>query len=175
MQALGPYVTHTLGIDISAGMVNKFNELAKTAGLAPERIHAIEGDLCSNPPTLSSTDASTTGFDIAAVGAGFHHFDDVELATKRLVERLKPGGVLLIIDSLAQGGHKRHIPDDLKHIVKVLDFDEPTVRQLFEGAGLVDFDISIMPEKVVLEREKEGKTTKFEMTFFFARGMKPTV
>ncbi|KAJ9663127.1 hypothetical protein H2201_005798 [Coniosporium apollinis] len=172
-RALGPYVTHTLGIDISPGMVAKFNEHAQKAGLDPERIHAVEGDLCSDPPTVSSTEASSTNFDIAVVCAGFHHFNDTELATKRLAERLKPGGVLVIIDFLNPSGTQGQVPEDVKHMVKVAGFDEPTMRRLFEGAGLVDFNLWVMPEKVVLEREKDGKTTRLERTVFFARGRKP--
>lgn len=42
-------------------------------------------------------------FDIAVVGLGFHHFDDPALAAQRLVERLRPGGVLLILDFLPHG------------------------------------------------------------------------
>ena len=42
-------------------------------------------------------------FDIAVVGLGFHHFDDPALAAKRLVERLRPGGVLMILDFLPHG------------------------------------------------------------------------
>lgn len=37
-------------------------------------------------------------FDLAALGLGFHHFTDPPLAARRLVERLRPGGVLLILD-----------------------------------------------------------------------------
>lgn len=154
-------------------MVNKFNEHARKAGLDPSRIHAIEGDLCSDPPTVSFTEMSSTNFDIAVVCAGFHHFNDTELATKRLAERLKPGGVLLIMDFLTPSGEDGKVPDEVKHMVKVFGFDEPTMRRLFEGAGLVDFDLWIMPEKVVLEREKDGETTRREITVFFAKGRKP--
>lgn len=56
------------------------------------------------------------GFDLAVVGLGFHHFDDPDLAAKRLAARLRQGGVLLIIDFLphaphgsgASGGHDDH-------------------------------------------------------------------
>lgn len=38
------------------------------------------------------------GFDVVAVGVGMHHFDDAALAVRRLVERLRVGGVLVVVD-----------------------------------------------------------------------------
>ena len=65
-------------------------------------MHAYQGNLCipdePNPPAFASSEFQN--FDIAAVGLGFHHFDDPELAAQRLVERLRPGGVLFILDFL---------------------------------------------------------------------------
>lgn len=45
-------------------------------------------------------------FDFAGVGLGFHHFDDPSLASRRLAERLRPGGVLFIMDFLPHGSHE---------------------------------------------------------------------
>ena len=53
------------------------------------------------PPHLSTPFYHS--FDLAVVGLGFHHFDDPGLAATRLVERLKPGGVLMIVDFLPHG------------------------------------------------------------------------
>lgn len=65
-------------------------------------MHAYQGNLCvpddPNPAALTAPEFSD--FDIAAVGLGFHHFDDPSLAARRLAERLKTGGVLMILDFL---------------------------------------------------------------------------
>jgi len=65
-------------------------------------MYAYQGNLCApddpNPPALASPEFYN--FDIAAVGLGFHHFDKPALAARRLAERLKTGGVLLILDFL---------------------------------------------------------------------------
>ena len=65
-------------------------------------MHAYQGNICvpedPNPAALASPEFSD--FDIAAVGLGFHHFDDPALAARRLAERLKTGGVLMILDFL---------------------------------------------------------------------------
>lgn len=44
-------------------------------------------------------------FDLAVVGLGFHHFEDPTLAATRLAERLRPGGVLMIIDFMPHAHH----------------------------------------------------------------------
>jgi SAM-dependent methyltransferase len=51
-------------------------------------------------------------FDIAVVGLGFHHFEDPALAATRLAERLKPGGVLMIIDFMPHDHHGEVEPDN---------------------------------------------------------------
>lgn len=108
MQTFGPYVTVTRGIDVSPGMVAKFNARMKEAGLSTDTVHAIEGDLFDNsnpsPPDFSGLEWQD--FDIATVGFGFHHFEDVVLAAKQLKERLRPGGVLVINDFLEGGDLK---------------------------------------------------------------------
>lgn len=65
-------------------------------------MHAYQGNLCVpsalEPEALAAP--NFFNFDIAAVGLGFHHFDDPALAAQRLVKRLNPGGVLLVLDFL---------------------------------------------------------------------------
>lgn len=78
---------------------------------------AFHGNLCvpEDQDPEAFRDGKFSGFDLAVVGLGFHHFDDPDLAAKRLAARLKPGGVLLIIDFLPHaphgsdsGGHDGH-------------------------------------------------------------------
>lgn len=68
---------------------------------------AFHGNLCvpgdENPEAFR--DGRFFGFDLAVVGLGFHHFDDPDLAARRLVARLRPGGVLMIIDFLPHAPH----------------------------------------------------------------------
>ncbi|MCJ1474435.1 hypothetical protein MMC13_003093 [Lambiella insularis] len=107
--ALFPYVTQVRGIDVSPKMVEEFNQRAKATGLSPEQIFATEGDLTADPasqPAVSGTEFFD--FDIVTCSMAFHHIDDSELVTKRLVERLKPcSGVLLIIDLVPDGNRLR--------------------------------------------------------------------
>lgn len=193
-RALGPYVTTTTGIDISPNMVSAFNKRATDAGLPRSQVSAVVGNLFTPEPSDALAEPEYFNFDIAAVGSAYHHFEDVTLATKRLVERLKPGGVLFIIDSIpgagidhshghGHHGHVHHgyshtdIPEDvLKDLpkemidsIKVTGFDEARVRAFFEEAGLVEFAVSVLDEKLYMEYNGRG----MERTVFFARGTKP--
>lgn len=101
-QALAPYVTQCVGIDLTEGMVKEYNTSARNQGIPESEMVAYQGNLISpddpSPPSLSGPEFFN--FDIAVVGLGFHHFDNPGLAAKGLAERLKKGGVLMIVDFL---------------------------------------------------------------------------
>jgi hypothetical protein len=69
-------------------------------GLAVSEMHAYQGNLCvaDDPSPAAFASPEFSSFDVAAVGLGFHHFDDPSLAARRLAERLKTEGVLVILD-----------------------------------------------------------------------------
>ncbi|KAH6870295.1 S-adenosyl-L-methionine-dependent methyltransferase [Alternaria rosae] len=104
-RVFGPYVTSTQGIDISPNMVTTYNTRARDAGLSEDVVSAVVGDLFNksdpNPKALGGE--GFWDFDIATVGFGFHHFEDVVFAARQLKERLRPGGVLVINDFLEGG------------------------------------------------------------------------
>lgn len=105
MQILAPYVTETRAIDVSPNMVTTYNARAHAAGFSIDVMNAVVGDLldAENP---SPTGAEWDGFDVATAGFAFHHFNDVVLAARRLKERLRPGGVVVISDFLEGGDLK---------------------------------------------------------------------
>lgn len=86
-------------------MVSTFNSRAATAGFPSSVVSAVIGDLFdkANPQPSSLSDAHFWNFDIATVGFGFHHFEDVVFAASQLKQRLRPGGVLVINDFLEGG------------------------------------------------------------------------
>ncbi|KAM0662096.1 hypothetical protein ACHAPH_002226, partial [Verticillium nonalfalfae] len=94
-------------IDVSEKMVAAFNARAENQGLSANEMRAYHGNLIdpSDPSPTALAGADFSGFDLAVVGLGFHHFDDPEYAAKQLVARLKPDGVLLIIDFFEHGDH----------------------------------------------------------------------
>ncbi|EKG18055.1 Methyltransferase type 11 [Macrophomina phaseolina MS6] len=169
-RALGPFVTTIRGIDLSSNMAAEYNSRAVAAGLAPEQMSAVQGNLISDEADANLSNPALFNFDVAAVGLGFHHFDDVFLATKRISERLKPGGVFFIVDFLSDKPHE--IPPELKSYVKVFGFNQEGMRGLFEGAGLVDFGFSVIEEKAEMEKPSGEK---FTVTLFIAKGRKPVL
>jgi SAM-dependent methyltransferase len=86
-------------------MVSTFNQRTEDAGLSHSTVHAVHGNLFDkaspNPAEFDSPEWQN--FDIAAVGFGFHHFEDVTHSARMLKERLRPGGVLVINDFLEGG------------------------------------------------------------------------
>ncbi|RYP06727.1 hypothetical protein DL764_002979 [Monosporascus ibericus] len=151
-RALAPYVTRCVGIDLSENMVAEYNASARNQGLAPDEMHAVVGDLADadRPDVLPGPEFRD--FDLVAVGGGFHHFADPELAAVRLVERLRPGGVLLIWDFKPHGhsegrGRGRGGEDEgdgegdggflgpARHTIVHHGFTEERIRAIYEKAG----------------------------------------
>ncbi|KAI1300483.1 S-adenosyl-L-methionine-dependent methyltransferase [Xylaria venustula] len=153
-RALAPYTTQCIGVDISEKMVAAYNATAEKQGLSPDEMHAVLGDLASATIDEALLSPELFNFDIAVVGGGFHHFGDPELAARRLVERLKPGGVLLIWDFLPHSPPHRHHQDhhhdghaekkgeegketghDVYHSVMHHGFSEARMQEIFTAAG----------------------------------------
>ncbi|KAF2712719.1 S-adenosyl-L-methionine-dependent methyltransferase [Pleomassaria siparia CBS 279.74] len=99
----GPYVTTTLGIDVSPNMVATYNARAQATGLTTSTITGVIGDLFATPQPGEFSGPEYYNFDLATVGFGFHHFEDVIHAASCLRERLRPGGVLVITEFLEGG------------------------------------------------------------------------
>jgi SAM-dependent methyltransferase len=171
-------------------MVKHFNEAARSSGLTTEQAHAVVGDLlgATVPSDLSGPDFYN--FDVAAIGLGFHHFEDPPLAVKRLAERLKADtGVLIIVDFLpfehnshshghghgqGQGqeqGQRKTIPPSMQQTIKHNGFTSQGIQRLFEEAGLEDFAFDVLPEPAIFDFEEGRK----ERTIFIAKGRKSPI
>jgi SAM-dependent methyltransferase len=162
-------------------MVNEYNTSALNQGIPPSEMHATLGNLLDlatpNPPSISGPEFYD--FDIAAVGLGFHHFDDPALAAKRLAERLKKGGVLMIVDFMPHQhfhghddghGHGHHDHPAAKTVMH-MGFSEEQVKRAFEEAGVGGkFEFVVLGKGIVFE--DKGKETKVERSVFMARGSK---
>lgn len=153
-------------------MVDRYNEIVKTSGGSHATIYAVVGDfLTTERPPASLDTPDLQDFDIAAVGLGFHHFDSPSLAVHRLAERLKPGGVILIVDFVAEGGgwgiHKG------SETVKAHGFSEEQMVKLFEDEGLIDCAYHVMQKPLELAMD-ERRPVAYKKAFF-ARAKKPVL
>ncbi|KAK3331116.1 S-adenosyl-L-methionine-dependent methyltransferase [Apodospora peruviana] len=172
-RALAPSTTQCVGIDLSENMVAAYNARAENQGLTKEEMYAYQGNLCvsddPNPPAFSSPDFFN--FDIAAVGLGFHHFDDPELAAKRLVERLGPGGVLVILDFLPH--EKMETGHAASHTVTHHGFSREHIQKIFTDAGAgKDFALDELSRDVMFNRGMENGQPEMRRRIFIARGTK---
>ncbi|KAK3337499.1 methyltransferase-like protein [Cercophora scortea] len=168
-RALAPSTTQCIGIDLSENMAAAYNSRAENQGLAKEEMHAYQGNLCGpdDPSPAAFSSADFFNFDVAAVGLGFHHFDDPALAAKRLVERLKPGGVLVILDFLTH--EKMNTAHAASHTVTHHGFSLEEMKKIFEEAGAgKDFGLEEVAP-VVFNRASE---TEMRRRIFIARGTK---
>jgi SAM-dependent methyltransferase len=98
-------------------MLDKYRATAADLSLDESRMIAVQGDLLApvvQPTTPVLSEEELGGFDLVAICMALHHVDDVEQAAKRLAERLRPGGVLLIIDwatrNSSKGAEQQHHP-----------------------------------------------------------------
>ncbi|KAJ6442230.1 2-heptaprenyl-1,4-naphthoquinone methyltransferase [Purpureocillium lavendulum] len=178
-KALGDHMSQCVGIDVSQSMVELYNAKARSQGFTPEQRAAHVGNLLdpADPsPAPFSDEAAFAGFDVAGVGAGFHHFDDPHLAAARLAERLRrpdgnagerSGGVLFILDFLAHDADPDH--GDTKG-VRHHGFSEAQMRDVFARAGVgKGFAFRVMDEDVVFENAR-GEGRHMTRRVFFARG-----
>lgn len=159
-KALGPWVTKIIGVDISENMVQKYNEEAQAAGLKPEDVRAVQGDLLAEEVPDHLKTAEFYNFDLAVVGLGFHHFENPFVAIERLTERLKPDtGTLMIVDFLPfeKGEH-----GNAQHTINSGGFTKSNLQALHEAAKMQKFSFSVIDEPAVMElQEGTQKRTLF--------------
>lgn len=177
-QALGPYVTKCIGIDLSPNMVHEYNTMASNLSMTTSlNISASVGNLLdpADPTPAEFEHEQFYNFDLVVVGLGFHHFGDPVLAAARLAERLKKGGVLLIVDFLFQEegnshqhghgfGHS-HCDVAKRH----LGFGEGEMKKIFESAGVgKDFGFEVIAKAAVFKTSSRSMISDI----FMARGTK---
>ena len=184
-QALAPYVTTIRAIDVSDGMVDKYNEAAHKQSLSKQQMHAVRGDLmvpkAEIPESLKKVDFYD--FDIIVMSMALHHVEDPQLMTANLVERLRDGGSLLIIDwapgskapEMHGHDHEKYAPDEgyqqdvqgSQQTMKSSGFGEEEMRKIFRDAGCSQSEYVLHPELSKLPSRFGGAKQ-----LFFARGKK---
>ena len=184
-QALAGRATEYIGMDFSENMVKaynlRYNPVSDTCAANPletdnsddEKLnaHAVVGNLLNPAGTPPEFDGPKyRDFDLVVVGMGFHHFSDLPLAMSRLVDRLKPGGVFLIVDFLKHCpiNYNKHdgAEHPAAHTVAHHGFTEQDITQIFESAGLTEVGVRVFGEKVILKGIEPRE-------MLLAKGVKP--
>ena len=170
-RALGPSVTSIQALDLSSKMVERFNELAASSKIPSIRnSRAIEGNLLTDDELpVQLKEPKFYDFDIAAIGVGLHHFDNPAKAIGRLAERLRVGGVLLIVDFVEEEGEQGKLPTGAEHTVRKHGFSEREMKEMMEGHGLTGFGWKEMPERLELKFQEDKPTSR---KGFLARAQK---
>lgn len=169
-------------------MIEKYNAAAREQGLSEEQMHAVLGDLMASELEPSLLCKELFDYDLVVICMALHHLEDPQEAVKRLVERLKVGGVLLVIDWAADGekyqqqlrknaeSSSEQAADDhdhgpgrypAAHTVAHDHFAREQVEDAFNKAGCSDIDFVLHPQPSTVPMEVGG-----QMQLFFARGRK---
>lgn len=171
-RTLFPYVNEAKGIDISSAMVKAYNDQARAADIPEQKMCAVQGDILA--PTEESEAESRLagsewqGFDIAVMSMALHHVAPPEDAIVKLIERLKEGGVLAIVDwDLASivsheahpkfgpgdhgshshhhahhggrmAGHMHNVAPGSEHTITRAGFGKEEMEKMFADAGCED-------------------------------------
>ncbi|QPC61943.1 hypothetical protein HYE67_004174 [Fusarium culmorum] len=173
-RALAPFMSTVRGMDISPAMAEQYNKMALKAGYTPAKMHALQGDIIE-PESTPCPELNTPAFfnfDLIVMCMALHHIEDPDNMILQLSKRLRPGGLLLIIDwvshsdSTTQEGENWKM-DFSKLSVNRMGFEEDEVKNAYDKAGLEDWSWKWTSTPSQVPREIEGK-----QQLFFARGRK---
>lgn len=142
-------------------MVELYNIEAQKAGFAPDKMHAVEGDLVNE----GSESAFSGQYDLAVMSLALHHVDDPREMISKLAACLRPGGVLIILDWVNQA--KTDGMANFNHITSTSGFVEEQVQEWYEAAGLDGYKWKLFGEVSEMPLEMGGPRHAF-----MARGQK---
>lgn len=160
-------------------MVKHYNQAGQMQGLSSAQMHAIEGDL-AHSPTKAYDAAIDSGdffnFDVAVICMALHHIPEPGALIAKLVDRLKNGGVLVIIDwTLGQADNHQDTLDresqqDPKsshaaaHTISFDGFNREQIGRMFREAGCIESDYVELEKPTKVPDAKNG-----QKQMFFAR------
>ena len=159
--------------------MDKFNSEAHEAGMTEAHIRAVRGDL------LAPTEGRLEGeefynFDLAVMSMALHHVKDPNIMIAKLVERLRPGGIVVVIDWIPSGrasseSHGNHAVDKKhghgqhasSHTIAFDGFSQEEMHNIFREAGCSnnDYVLAASPSEVPPDPTRQKQ-------LFFAKGTK---
>ena len=168
-------------------MVEKYNEAARTLGRSKQQMYAVRGDLLSLTAELTDPGLQGEegfGFQVIVMSMALHHIETPQEILTRLVERLRDGGAVVIIDGVleheklgqppaADVTHDPTSPFDenwhhpVQHAVAHAGFTKDQLHGMLSEAGCNEVDFVLHPEPSKVPPAIGGQKQSF-----FARGRK---
>ncbi|KAK2836059.1 hypothetical protein FQN49_006722 [Arthroderma sp. PD_2] len=164
------YFSKCIGVDVAPGMVERFNQTARKEGFPETQLYAVEGNLTESEGTPSIAKEEFFNFDLIIIAMALHHIAEPQELINRLVERLRPGGAVVVVDWEKEVDSKINpagADHPAAHTVAHVGFDKEEMNGIFSKAGCQDSDYTLMKEQMVVPASWGGKKT-----LFFAKGTK---
>ncbi len=122
--ALSNDTNNILGMDNSAGMVDRFNEKVKELNFS--NLKAVKHN-------INEEDLPKNEFDLFITSMTMHHIKDTKMFAKKAYESLKDGGIVCINDLEKEDGtfHAKHNNDGVEHF----GYEKEEVSKIFEEIG----------------------------------------
>uniref|UniRef100_UPI004048E832 class I SAM-dependent methyltransferase n=1 Tax=Aliarcobacter sp. TaxID=2321116 RepID=UPI004048E832 len=138
---LSTETNEVIGMDYSAGMVEKFNAKAKELGFT--NISAIQHN-------INEQDLPSKEFDLIAISMTLHHIKETNMFIKKARMGLKDGGYLCINDLVSEDGtfHDEHKNEGVEHF----GYDKDELCKLIESN-----DFEIVEYKIVYTDHRNNK------------------
>ncbi|KAK4696077.1 hypothetical protein P7C70_g8435, partial [Phenoliferia sp. Uapishka_3] len=164
-QALSPHCARIIGVDISPKRVEEYSLAASNQGIDKEEMMAVQKD------RLVDEDAELGGekFDVVLCAQAYHHILDIDATTMALSRRVKPGGVLIVVDldntsgfaEMRNRAPKKVAEEVEKVVAHKSGFSPEELKKCFEKTGrfesvTVDVALSTMLSEMAAKKGKDN-------------------
>ena len=154
-------------------MVVQFNQTAARIGLSPKQMHGVTGNLLADEQ--SDTLTELFGFDVVIMSMALHHVQEADVMLRRLADRAKPGGTIVIVDMAGEvlppkgTGQADEMPEEVaKTVAHKHGFIKDEMMTIFARAGLVHAGYRLADKTFMMPPHLGG-----EKRIFVAKAKKP--
>lgn len=168
------------GIDLDAPQVERYNnEARQLLGEAErDRMLAIHGDLYE--PTQEMASPEWRNFDIAIISMALHHVKDPVDMLRRLKDRLRPGGTLIVVEFLGKKENEGGRQYDPENMIEVYGnqkiwpgFTTGNLQADLSKAGFEGFEVGVLEEPAHVPESASRGQFGGELYAFFAKTQVP--
>lgn len=154
-------------------MVEQYNKSSRNQGVPDSQMHANRGDLTAPSPIKACFPSLLYSKNFLGLISPLHHIDVPELLMRRLVERLRERGAVVILDWTPKDQHQHqhqaqlngHESHEASHTVIHEGFNKEQMYSILRQAGCDEVDCLVLNEPSKVPASIGG-----EKQLFFARG-----